>query len=212
MKKKINEKNELMKKRSLIVEGEREEFKTPKFYLLETEDVNIGIIKLVTKYRAGLEAIIQKITSSLENRDEFCRDPKAHGEELKVLITNYLERIAEDSSKNGNKVTPVAVLDSLYKKLNSPAFKIIFNIAAPIVKNMATGFGLESGSKPWVSKEIIDSIEELMKSEYGQDKINTLISEIFKKLGADVIPICQEDGSVMGGTPDSPSVKNLSAR
>ena len=86
MKKKINEKNELMKKRSLIVEGEREEFNTPKFYLLETEDVNIGIIKLVTKYRAGLEGIIQKITSNLENVDEFCKNPKAAGGELKVLI------------------------------------------------------------------------------------------------------------------------------
>jgi hypothetical protein len=52
MKKKINEKNELMKKRSLIVEGEREEFNTPKYYIMEEEDVNIGIIKLVTNLSA----------------------------------------------------------------------------------------------------------------------------------------------------------------
>ena len=186
MKKKINEKNELMKKRSLIVEGEREEFKTPKFYLLETEDVNIGIIKLLTKYRAGLEGIIQQLSSNLENVDEFCKNPKAAGGELKVLIVNYLQRIATDS-----KSTPEAVLDNLYKKLNSPLGKVIINIAAPIVKTMATAAGLESGDKPWVSKEIIDSIEELMKAEYGQDKINSLLVEIFQKLGVEVAPICK---------------------
>ena len=40
MKQRINEKNELMKKRSLIVEGEREDFKTPKFYLYIDYNIN----------------------------------------------------------------------------------------------------------------------------------------------------------------------------
>lgn len=186
MKKKINEKNELMKKRSLIVEGEREEFKTPKFYLLETEDVNIGIIKLVTKYRAGLEGVIQQLSSNLDNVDEFCKNPKAAGEELSKKIKDFLERIAADS-----KSTPVAVLDDLYKKFNSGLGKIIISIAAPIVKKIGDEGGLESGEKPWVSKEMIDSIEELMRNEYGQGKINSLLVEILHKVGVEVVPICQ---------------------
>jgi hypothetical protein len=42
-----------------------------------------------------------------------------------------------------------------------------------------------------VSKEIIDSIEDLMRDEYGQGKINSLLSEIFQKLGVEVAPICK---------------------
>ena len=177
MKKRINEKNELMEKRSLIVEGEREEFNTPKFYLMEAEDVNIGIIKLVTKYRAGLEGIIQQVSSNLENVDEFCKNPKAAGEEASKKIKDFLERLAADS-----KSTPAAVLEDLYGKFDGGLGKAIINIAAPIVKKMG---GAE------VSKEMIDSIEELMRGEYGQGKINSLLSEIFQKLGVEVVPICK---------------------
>ncbi len=42
-----------------------------------------------------------------------------------------------------------------------------------------------------VSKEIIDSIEDLMRGEYGQGKINSLLSEIFQKLGVEITPICK---------------------
>jgi hypothetical protein len=182
MKKRINEKNELMKKRSLIVEGEREDFKIPKFYLTEEEeewkrDVNIGIIKLLTKYRAGLEGIIQQLSSNLENVEEFCKNPKVAGEEASKKIKDFLERLAADS-----KSTPAAVLEDLYGKFDGGLGKAIINIASPIVKKM-------DGAE--VSKEIIDSIEELMRGEYGQGKINSLLSEIFQKLGVEVVPICK---------------------
>ena len=177
MKKKINEKNELMKKRSLIVEGEREEFNTPKYYIMEEEDVNIGIIKLVTKYKSGLEGIIQQLSSNLENEEEFCKNPKAAGEEASKKIKDFLERLAADS-----KSTPAAVLEDLYGKFDGGLGKAIINIASPIVKKMGGAV---------VSKEIIDSIEDLMRDEYGQGKINSLLSEIFQKLGVEVAPICK---------------------
>lgn len=177
MKKKINEKNELMKKRSLIVEGEREEFNTPKYYIMEEEDVNIGIIKLVTKYKSGLEGIIQQLSSNLENEEEFCKNPKAAGEEASKKIKDFLERLASDS-----KSTPAAVLEDLYGKFDGGLGKAIINIASPIVKKMGGAV---------VSKEIIDSIEDLMRDEYGQGKINSLLSEIFQKLGVEVAPICK---------------------
>ena len=177
MKKKINEKNELMKKRSLIVEGEREEFNTPKYYIMEEEDVNIGIIKLVTKYKSGLEGIIQQLSSNLENEEEFCKNPKAAGEDASKKIKDFLERLAADS-----KSTPAAVLEDLYGKFDGGLGKAIINIASPIVKKMGGAV---------VSKEIIDSIEDLMRDEYGQGKINSLLSEIFQKLGVEVAPICK---------------------
>ena len=177
MKKRINEKNELMKKRSLIVEGEREEFNTPKFYLMEAEDVNIGIIKLVTKYRAGLEGIIQQVSSNLENVDEFCKNPKVAGEEASKKIKDFLERLAADS-----KSTPAAVLEDLYGKFDGGLGKAIINIASPIVKKMGGAV---------VSKEIIDSIEDLMRNDYGQGKINSLLSSILQKLGVSVWSICK---------------------
>jgi hypothetical protein len=177
MKKRINEKNELMKKRSLIVEGEREEFNTPKFYLMEAEDVNIGIIKLVTKYRAGLEGIIQQVSTNLENVDEFCKNPKVAGEEASKKIKDFLERLAADS-----KSTPAAVLEDLYGKFDGGLGKAIINIASPIVKKMGGAV---------VSKEIIDSIEDLMRNDYGQGKINSLLSSILQKLGVSVWSICK---------------------
>jgi hypothetical protein len=177
MKKRINEKIEMMSKRSLIVEGEREEFKTPKFYLTEDDEVNIGIIKLVTKYRAGLEGIIQQLSSNLENEEEFCKNPKVAGEDASKKIKDFLERLAADS-----KSTPSAVLEDLYSKFDSGLGKAIINIASPIVKKMGGAV---------VSKEIIDSIEDLMRGEYGQGKINSLLSEIFQKLGVEVVPVCK---------------------
>lgn len=178
MKKRINEKIEMMSKRSLIVEGEREEFKTPKFYLTEDDEVNIGIIKLVTKYRAGLESIIQQLSSNLENTEEFCKNPKSVGEDASKKIKDFLERLAADS-----KSTPSAVLEDLYSKFDSGLGKAIINIASPIVKKMGGAV---------VSKEIIDSIEDLMRGEYGQGKINSLLSEIFQKLGVEVVPVCNK--------------------
>ena len=177
MKKKINEKNELMKKRSLIVEGEREEFNTPKYYIMEEEDVNIGIIKLVTKYKSCLEGIIQQLSSNLENEEEFCKNPKVAAEDASKKIKDFLERLAADS-----KSTPAAVLEDLYGKFDGGLGKAIINIASPIVKKMGGAV---------VSKEIIDSIEDLMRDEYGQGKINSLLSEIFQKLGVEVAPICK---------------------
>ena len=177
MKKKISEKVEMMSKRSLILEGEREEFNTPKYYIMEEEDVNIGIIKLVTKYKSGLEGIIQQLSSNLENEEEFCKNPKAAGEEASKKIKDFLERLAADS-----KSTPAAVLEDLYGKFDGGLGKAIINIASPIVKKMGGAV---------VSKEIIDSIEDLMRDEYGQGKINSLLSEIFQKLGVEVAPICK---------------------
>ena len=177
MKKKISEKVEMMSKRSLILEGEREEFNTPKYYIMEEEDVNIGIIKLVTKYKSGLEGIIQQLSSNLENEEEFCKNPKAAGEEASKKIKDFLERLAADS-----KSTPAAVLEDLYGKFDGGLGKAIINIASPIVKKMGGAV---------VSKEIIDSIEDLMRDEYGQGKINSLLSSIFQKLGVSVSPICK---------------------
>ena len=67
-----------------MLRGEREEFKTPKFYLTEDDEVNIGIIKLVTKYRAGLEGIIQQLSSNLENEEEKI---------LKLLVKMHLKKL-----------------------------------------------------------------------------------------------------------------------
>ena len=99
------------------------------------------------------------------------------GEEASKKIKDFLERLAADS-----KSTPAAVLEDLYGKFEGGLGKAIINIASPIVKKMG---GAE------VSKEIIDSIEELMRGEYGQGKINSLLSEIFQKLGVEVVPICK---------------------
>jgi len=80
----------------------------------------------------------------------------------------------------------IKVLEALYDKGNNGLIKTIINIAKPLVD----AFGNQKGVI--MSKEILDGIEENMRTKYGQigRGINSMLTEIMSKLNVKVDNIC----------------------
>ena len=89
--------------------------------------------------------------------------------------------------KYKKEVTPQQVLEALYDKANNGLIKTIINIAKPLVD----AFGNEEGAI--MSKEILDGIEENMRTKYGKigSGINSMLTEIMSKLNVEVEDICK---------------------
>ena len=88
--------------------------------------------------------------------------------------------------KSKKEVTPQQVLEALYDKGNKGLIKTIINITTPLVNKFGGGKGII------LSKEILDGIEENMRTKYGQvgSGINSMLTGIMSKLNVKVDNIC----------------------
>ena len=177
-------------KREIILESNKRLLGESKSYLTEQEkeEIRLPFIKLVTKYQDALKGIIENLNfKNKQEEEEFCLNKKSRVTDVTEKLDDLIKRMALDmTKKNKKKVTPQQVLEALYDKGNNGLIKTIINIAKPLVDK----FGNEKGAL--MSKEILDGIEENMRTKYGQigSGINSMLTEIMSKLNVSVEDIC----------------------
>lgn len=143
--------------------------------------VKLPFIKFVTKYKDGLKGFIETLNNVVQDEKEFCKNPKEASKDAAETLKDFISRIALDA-----KTTEENALKALYDKGNSGLVKMILSIAKPLVSDFDGGAIL--------SKEMLDEIEEHMRSEYGQvgRGINSMLLDIFSKLNITVANICRK--------------------
>ena len=177
-------------KRELILESNKRLLGESKSYLTEEEkeEIKLPFIKLVTKYKTALQGIIENLNfENKQEEEEFCLKKENRVNDVTEKLDDLINRMALDMEKKHNKkVTPEQVLEALYDKGNNGLIKTIINIAKPLVD----AFGNQKGVI--MSKEILDGIEENMRTKYGQigRGINSMLTEIMSKLNVSVEDIC----------------------
>ena len=178
-------------KREIILESNKRLLGESKSYLTEQEkeEIRLPFIKLVTKYKTALQGIIENLNfENKQEEEEFCVNQKSYIEGVTKKLDDFIDRISIDMEKKYKKeVTPQQVLEALYDKANNGLIKTIINIAKPLVD----AFGNEEGAT--MSKEILDGIEENMRTKYGKigSGINSMLTEIMSKLNVEVEDICK---------------------
>ncbi len=168
-------KRELMLESNKILLGESKSYLTED----EKEKIRLPFIKLVTKYKDGLKGFIEKLNTVVSDEKQFCSNPKEASKQAAESLDNFITRISLDM-----KATPEQVLEALYDKANGGLLKTIISVAKPLL----SAFG---GAV--LSKEILDEIEQHMRTKYGTigRGINSMMTEIMSKLGVTVDDICK---------------------
>lgn len=174
-------------KRELILESNKKLLGESKSYLTEEEkeQIRLPFIKLVTKYKDALKGFIENLNNVVADEKQFCSNPKTATQEAATKLDDFINRIALDMSKQKNKeVTPHQVLDALYDKGNSGLIGTVVSIAKPLIKSFGGAV---------ISKEMLDEIENHMRTKYGQigSGINSMMEEIFTKLDVTVDDVCK---------------------
>lgn len=177
-------------KRELILETNKRLLGESKSYLTEDEkeQIRLPFIKLVTKYKDGLKGFIENLNfENNEDEVEFCNNKESRVTDITKKLDDLINRMALDMGKKSKKeVTPQQVLEALYDKGNKGLIKTIINITTPLVNKFGGGKGII------LSKEILDGIEENMRTKYGQvgSGINSMLTGIMSKLNVKVDNIC----------------------
>jgi len=168
-------------KRELILESNKRLLGESKSYLTEDEKekIRLPFIKLVTKYKDGLKGFIEKLNTVVSDEKQFCANPKEAAKQAAESLDDFIARISLDM-----KATPEQVLEALYDKANGGLLKTILSVAKPLVSTFGGAV---------LSKEILDEIEQHMRTNYGAigRGINSMMTEIMSGLGITVDDICK---------------------
>ena len=145
-----------------------------------------SFIKLITKHKPAVIDFINKLNDLVANTAEFCKNPDESAKEVITALDNLIIGMAQDSG-----TTPIEMIKTLSIKFNKGLGKAIVTMAAPMMKKFAGNGDIE------MSKEIIDTIEKRMKEKYGDSgqAINSMLTQLFFKLGVTPEPICGNNES-----------------
>lgn len=133
-------------------------------------------------YKDAFINFVDNLNLALDTED-VCDNLEPVSKKISNSLNDLLSRISID-----HNITKQEVIKTLYDRLNSTFVSTMVTIAGPIIKNYCKINDVE----PYVSEEILNLVFDEIRAKYGDQgsALNSMIGEIFVKLGVEVGTTC----------------------